>query len=113
MLAVAEVESHEHAQQTGVWPACAAITVPASPTAVIGDAYGVAGYDEGGDAPHPGCEDGCGQGASVVRGCGRGVAERPDPSGGESHDGWNGVRERRQLAQASSGRRLCRGVPRT
>ena len=44
------------------------------------------------------------------RGSGRGVVERRDPAGGESHDGWSGVRGRRRLAQAGSRRRLCVGV---
>ena len=43
-------------------------------------------------------------------GSGQGVVERRGPAGGESHDGWSGVRERRQLAQAASRRRVCGGV---
>ena len=56
MLAVAEVESHEHAQPRARLTNCAAITAPAVVYRVIGDASGVAGYDEGGDKPHRGCE---------------------------------------------------------
>ena len=47
------------------------------------------------------------------RGSGRGVVEGRGPAGGESPDGWSGVRERRQLAQAASRRRVCGGVART